>query len=246
MNSLLRVVLVALVIGAAVVRGAGLLRFASYTAPSSPAPPSLRHWLGLPSDHRISGLIAQRGSTADAPPRRTTGLIWWDASASATVILPDASGQLRIGQPPIDIAEREPGLLSQLDPSHWTKLPATWQQLTVYYWDPSAAVFVTAGPDGHPGIAGVDDDGSGTIDDPQELGATGSDDFVVAPGQRGYEQAAGGEVLARLISRGAQRPLDGQLQLPLLPGSDAAAEVWLQFSGSSGVPTQRILLRIEN
>jgi hypothetical protein len=35
------------------------------------------------------------------------------------------------------------------------------------------------GPDGQPGVAGADDDGNGTTDDPTELGWPGSDDVVV-------------------------------------------------------------------
>src|SRR5690606_10202356 len=104
--------------------------------------------------------------------------------------------------------------LAGLDSSGWVELPPQWQQISVRYWDAAAAVYVTAGPDGLPGIAGIDDDGNGSIDDLAELGATGSDDRVVAPGQDGYVQAAGGKILARLINRGALLPLDSEMQLP--------------------------------
>ena len=239
MNSLLRA-LVALVIVAAVIRGGGLLRVASMAPPDAPM---LRPRLGLPPDHRVSGLIA---STA-AP--QSSGVLWWDASASTTAILADANGRLRIGQPPIDIAEAGPALLTQLDPRPWPELPPQWQRLTIAHWDAGAAVYVTAGPDGLPGIAGIDDDGNGSVDDLAELGATGSDDFVVAPGQVGYEQAAAGNILARLISRGALIPLAGDLHLPTqhLPRAEGtAAEVWLEFAGDSDTPPQQILLRSPN
>ena len=40
------------------------------------------------------------------------------------------------------------------------------------------------GPDGAPGIAGKDDDGNGTKDDPSEIGAAGSDDFEAITGHQ--------------------------------------------------------------
>ncbi len=46
-------------------------------------------------------------------------------------------------------------------------------------FDPDAFVGVAAGEDGLPGIAGVDDGANGVVDDPAELGATGSDDRVL-------------------------------------------------------------------
>lgn len=44
--------------------------------------------------------------------------------------------------------------------------------------DPPPYRPVYAGPDGKPGVAGVDDDVSGTVDDASELGWPGSDDFA--------------------------------------------------------------------
>lgn len=60
-------------------------------------------------------------------------------------------------------------------------------------YDPTAALFATAGPDGRAGRAGVDDDNSGTADENyvvgteafSELGAHGSDDEVVSVGDMG-------------------------------------------------------------
>ncbi len=43
-------------------------------------------------------------------------------------------------------------------------------------FDPGAVVLMQAGPDRQPGVARVDDDRNGTIDDRSELGATYSDD----------------------------------------------------------------------
>ncbi len=52
-----------------------------------------------------------------------------------------------------------------------------------------AGVVVTGelGPDGKPGIAGVDDDGNGKIDDQSEIGAAGSDDPWRAGARRGED-----------------------------------------------------------
>jgi hypothetical protein len=51
-------------------------------------------------------------------------------------------------------------------------------------YDTEARVVVGVGPDGKPGAAGVDDGNNGIVDDPDELGATRSDDlFEVIPGQ---------------------------------------------------------------
>lgn len=52
----------------------------------------------------------------------------------------------------------------------------------VRVWDPQAPIVGHPGPDGLPGIATVDDDLDGTIDNFSELGALNSDDIVLAPG----------------------------------------------------------------
>ncbi len=123
-------------------------------------------------------------------------------------------------------------------------------------WDADAAVYVTAGPDGQPGIAGADDNLSGVIDDLAELGSTGSDDQIVTPGQVGFDQAARGEITARRISRGAVVPLDPQLDFdtdarsPSLPANSGrqrqfespSAEVWIDFLDRSGTTQATLLL----
>lgn len=60
-------------------------------------------------------------------------------------------------------------------------------------FDPTAPVFLTGGPDGEPGAAGVDDDANGTVDETGltgtiariEFGAAGSDDTAVSVGDLG-------------------------------------------------------------
>ena len=47
-------------------------------------------------------------------------------------------------------------------------------------YDADAALIVTVGPDGRPGAAGLDDGNNGVIDDRDEIGATESDDGLLA------------------------------------------------------------------
>lgn len=78
--------------------------------------------------------------------------------------------------------------------------------LRLYLWDADAAVYVAAGEDAMPGVAEVDDDGNGVIDDSRELGATGSDDVMLTQLDEGYADAREGRVTALAISRGAMSP----------------------------------------
>ncbi|MEM1068485.1 MAG: hypothetical protein AAGI63_06290 [Planctomycetota bacterium] len=52
------------------------------------------------------------------------------------------------------------------------------QSVTFEQWNAQASVFMQPGADGQPGVAGVDDNGSGIVDDESELGATRSDDVL--------------------------------------------------------------------
>jgi hypothetical protein len=78
--------------------------------------------------------------------------------------------------------------------------------LRLYQWDADAVVYVAAGEDAMPGVTGVDDDGNGVVDDSRELGATGSDDVMLTPLDKGYDDARQGRVTAMAISRGAMIP----------------------------------------
>ena len=78
--------------------------------------------------------------------------------------------------------------------------------LVLSQWDADAAVYVAAGEDAMPGVAEVDDDGNGVVDDSRELGATGSDDVMLTPLNEGYNDAREGRVTAMAISRGAMIP----------------------------------------
>lgn len=77
-------------------------------------------------------------------------------------------------------------------------------------WDPQVAVYVAAGADGQPGVAGIDDEGNGVVDDSAELGATGSDDPVLTPADPEYPQAQSGAITAMLLSRGAMMAVEGE------------------------------------
>jgi hypothetical protein len=71
-----------------------------------------------------------------------------------------------------------------------------------FVFDPTAAVLLCPGVDARPGIADVDDDADGVVDNASELGAMYSDDVCLAPSDDGYEQALQSEP-CKVISRGA-------------------------------------------
>ncbi|WP_182865784.1 hypothetical protein [Stieleria mannarensis] len=58
-----------------------------------------------------------------------------------------------------------------------------------YCFSASAPVLLTAGRDGLPGKADVDDNLDGTVDDRRETGAVGSDDECLGPADSGYQEA---------------------------------------------------------
>ena len=107
--------------------------------------------------------------------------------------------------------------------------------LRLSVWDPQAAVFVSAGKDGQPGMADVDDDGNGAIDDRLELGATGSDDPVLTPEHPEYASARSGRVPALLLSRGAMRPVEDGAVI------QGPAQVRIDRISPQGQLTSRIL-----
>jgi type II secretory pathway pseudopilin PulG len=56
-------------------------------------------------------------------------------------------------------------------------------------YDEGAPVVAFAGADGQPGVAGVDDDSDGNVDNASELGFDGSDDSILGPWDAGYGAA---------------------------------------------------------
>jgi len=65
-------------------------------------------------------------------------------------------------------------------------------------FDPEGLVYMQPGADGRPGVAGVDDNGNGIVDDNTELGATRTDDVLqVTSGEITFD----GPVL--ILQRGA-------------------------------------------
>ncbi|MDA9857964.1 hypothetical protein N9D23_07570 [Rubripirellula sp.] len=72
-------------------------------------------------------------------------------------------------------------------------------------FDPNATVFIRPGVDGQPGVAGVDDNGNGIVDDDTELGATKTDDVLsVTAGEVDTE----GPIL--ILQRGGYVPVSRQ------------------------------------
>lgn len=64
-------------------------------------------------------------------------------------------------------------------------------------FDPGAPVLASGGPDGAPGISGVDDNGINGNDDAGEIGWDGTDDAILNPGDPGYAAAlAAGAITA--------------------------------------------------
>ncbi len=246
MNPILRAFIVVIIV-AAVIRGVGLARFAADQPPSSLWDGLLpRELLGLPGDHRVRRMVAT------PMPSGGAAVLWVDDDGAATAIMPDSNGRLRIGRGLRAIGDRNidgwnTDTLVGLDHTDWPALPPRLARLSVHRWDESAPVYVTVGADGKPGIAGIDDDGDGVIDDLGELGATGSDDRVVAPQQPGYRAAAAGEIVSRVISRGALVAIESDLLLPPPRADDSdseGSEVWLEFAGSASVEPIRLCLQV--
>lgn len=225
----------------AALRAASLVRYRSPAADESQAIP-LRQFLGLPADHRLRRLVVARRDASAAAA-------WVDSDGNHVAIVPRDGGlrfsrELRL--PESDDAAID--LLEAVDARDWPQLPSSHERLEVWVWDAQVPVYVTAGADGAPGIAGVDDDRDGVIDDLGELGASGSDDRVVAPGDAGYEEAAAGEIIARVIDRGALVPVADSLVLDADAGETVQrqSEVWLRLSGSSAEPPARISVSLIN
>ncbi len=253
--------LVALVIVAAAGRVWTLSRYyrtVSLLVTDSAKPGDLRQRLFLDPDHRVTRLVAFPDETRPASWKvawitvdddagqesgsgiRGTAVLRGDSdqlvAVDVTSLLPDAADQAN--------ATLVPQWLVNLDLAQIASLPSQrlgHSEISIGVWDANASVYVTAGPDGAPGIAGHDDDGNAVVDDLGELGATGSDDFVVAPGQPGYEAAKSGQTLSRLISRGAI--VAAAPDKPLL--ITEATEIWLDFDRHDPVQHRQIMLRLQ-
>jgi len=217
----------------------------------------LRESLFLAADHSVTRLIAVPDEIRPSSWRLAWISIDVDANAKAgpnirgtailrsvtdelvavniTSLLPDSDGEA--------IATLTPQWLVDLDAATISSLPLQslgQSELSIGVWDADASVYVTAGPDGAPGIAGNDDDGNGAVDDLGELGATGSDDFVAAPGQPGYEAAKSGQTLSRLISRGAIVAASPDEPLVITE----VTEIWLDFDRDDSARHRQIMLRV--
>lgn len=75
-------------------------------------------------------------------------------------------------------------------------------RIEIQLYDQDAVVLIRAGVDGQPGVAGVDDNGDGIVDNRAELGATRSDDIcVVAAADQDFAEEP-----ALILERGAMVP----------------------------------------
>jgi hypothetical protein len=110
-------------------------------------------------------------------------------------------------------SDRGPHEISETDSLPWratVKDPGgnAWQSLfslgvteiTFERFDPDAVVLMRSGPDMQPGVAAVDDNANGIVDDASELGATGSDDVC-------------------LVQRASPDPSDDEITLVLQHGA---------------------------
>jgi hypothetical protein len=101
-----------------------------------------------------------------------------------------------------------------LQPSQVSSSDSHYLDLQVF--DSAAAVVMLAGEDQAPGVASVDDDGSGIVDDRSELGASRSDDLCVVLSAE--ELLALAPDLPRLIlQRGAFRSVESKPTAKLPP-----------------------------
>lgn len=182
----------------------------------------------------------------------------------ATVLLTDPAGQLYLAdlrsKLPSDLVEATQTLTPDWLASLALPNPAITlvgaRTVRVGAWDPKAPVYITAGPDGAPGIAGQDDNLNGIVDDEAELGSTGSDDQVTSPGYAGFAAAAAGELPARVLSHGAVVPLDPSHDFDSHAGSDPTAtshrlesipvEIWIDFLDDSPAVAHTLLLESQS
>ncbi len=74
-------------------------------------------------------------------------------------------------------------------------------------WNALSSVCLDAGSDMRPGVAGVDDDGNGVVDDLSELGATGTDDQILTPADGDAYTVAVSSPSSRVVSHGAMLPI---------------------------------------
>jgi hypothetical protein len=251
----------------------------------------LRRWLDLPRDHTIDFLVAVRGSVSpmnrgpdETDSERVTNrwsVAWLVAgdggTAQVTAMVADRDGMTRVA----DLSRSFPGgaaeAAAKMTPDWLAGLSSTGLSeislselgdgkasdlVSVGVWDSEAPVYVTGGDDGRPGRAGVDDDGNTVVDDLSELGATGSDDAIVTPGQAGFEAARDGLVVSRILNRGAvvdvaaDRFITGHLAAGVERGEDdeggdfrdspvlPTSEVWLRLDDRTGSEPRRVFLRV--
>jgi len=215
-------VVIAIVLLMASIRGVYLVQYARWSRSVSADRVDLRAVLDIGSDvgpdnGSSEGVLFPLRDPADDRATPAGWLVAWrEGDDRLTAILPDRSGRWWGARVTGDSALRSPlewyrRLARELPVDvkelavpppggeiEWVSLAGlgTGARLVPLVWDDTAPVFITAGPDGAPGVAGVDDDGDGQLDNLRELGTTGSDDEILAPGQPGYPSNLVGDRLA--------------------------------------------------
>lgn len=249
-----------------------------------PQPPSgldLRARLGLRDEGGLLDFAAI--GVSDDAGARVWQVAWRDRDGVTTVLLPDQDGRwwglvgtggagTSARERLAKIAEHFAGDVMEFvtyseSRNSFTAIPlgesGSVGSLSVAVWDPAAPVFITAGEDGAPGVRGQDDDGDGRVDTESELGSTGSDDQIIAPGDPGYPDAGeglvfqgddaevGSAVRSRVISRGAMVDLKDDWEWPDRQSADVAdgtgsatQEIWLRLNDADGSTLAELSLRL--
>jgi len=257
--------LMLLVIVAAVARGINLWSWHATVDTVKIGPDTLDLFLNLPPQHRVNRFVAV---SRDLGSQRVTDVFtqWtaaWlitdgDVVTGGTAIVRDSAGNLAaidlVGVLPTSSQQAmqtlTPQWLAAWDVSEHDTQPLDFRHLTIGVWDPDALVYVTGGPDNQPGLAGIDDDQNGIIDDLSELGTTLSDDQIVSPDHPDYQDAADAKVVARIIDRGTVVNVAASTAIDLATHASQshvppADEIWLSFSHASTAPARQICLRLK-
>ena len=99
-------------------------------------------------------------------------------------------------------------------------------KMELQQYNPTAVVAILPGLDGQPGVAGVDDNGNGKVDDRSELGATHSDDRCET---MRLAQAEATSPKPLILQRGAFVSVSSAQEL--LPDTELRVDVSLEANG---------------
>ena len=166
---------------------------------------------------RLGSLLSAPSPPADLSPVRSAASQWLQTTSPLPL---DAEGSIAA---------------SSLDPQ---LVELGVQRIVVQRFDPTALVMIRAGADGQPGVAGVDDNGDGIVDNRSELGATRSDDECVVIA--GEERIPSGEPTL-VLQQGAFVPANDAS-----PPPDSQRPARAVVSGKSGQNSWSFLVDFPN